>query len=81
MTDYGRPTTPKVSVLIPCFNAERWLAKAVESALMQSWPSVEIIVVDDGPTDELLLLPLVGEQFNHGIQEADRVKANRKVAA
>jgi glycosyltransferase involved in cell wall biosynthesis len=41
----------RVSILIPCFNAERWIAQAIESALAQTWPSREVIVVDDGSTD------------------------------
>jgi len=40
-----------VSILIPCFNAERWVAQAIESALAQTWPNKEVIVVDDGSTD------------------------------
>ncbi len=40
-----------VSILIPCHNAERWIAAAIESALAQTWPSKEVIVVDDGSTD------------------------------
>jgi glycosyltransferase involved in cell wall biosynthesis len=40
-----------VSIVIPCYNAERWLAQAVESALGQTWPEKEVIVVDDGSTD------------------------------
>ena len=42
---------PKVSILIPCYNAERWVAQAIESALAQTWPNKEVIVVDDGSTD------------------------------
>lgn len=41
----------KVSILIPCFNAERWVSEAIESALKQTWPNKEVIVVDDGSTD------------------------------
>lgn len=40
-----------VSVLIPCFNAERWIGAAIETALAQTWPQTEVIVVDDGSTD------------------------------
>jgi glycosyltransferase involved in cell wall biosynthesis len=40
-----------VSILIPCYNAERWVAHAIESALAQTWPDKEVIVVDDGSTD------------------------------
>lgn len=43
--------TPFVSVLIPCFNAERWVGQAIESAIAQTWPHKEVIVVDDGSTD------------------------------
>ena len=43
-----------VSILIPCYNAERWIAQAIESALAQTWLDKEIIVVDDGSTDRSL---------------------------
>src|SRR5262249_4335435 len=43
--------TPLVSILIPCFNAEHLVAQAIESALAQTWPAKEVIVVDDGSTD------------------------------
>jgi glycosyltransferase involved in cell wall biosynthesis len=42
---------PLVSILIPCYNAENWLAEAVESALTQTCNNKEIIIVDDGSTD------------------------------
>jgi glycosyltransferase involved in cell wall biosynthesis len=44
--------TPQVSILIPCFNAGRWIGRAIESALDQRGVTVETIVVDDGSTDD-----------------------------
>ncbi len=43
-----------VSILIPAFNAERWIRECIESALAQTWPRKEIIVVDDGSRDSTL---------------------------
>ena len=42
---------PRVTICIPCFNAERWIAEAVRSALDQTWREIEVIVVDDGSKD------------------------------
>ena len=44
-------STARVTIGIPCFNAARWIAASVESALAQTWPEKEVIVVDDGSTD------------------------------
>lgn len=45
---------PLVSILIPAHNAERWIADTIGSALAQTWPNKEIIVVDDGSRDGTL---------------------------
>ncbi len=45
---------PLVSILIPAYNAEPWIADALRSALAQSWEHKEVIVVDDGSTDRTL---------------------------
>lgn len=41
----------KVSILIPCYNAESWIAQAIESALAQTWDNIEVIAYDDGSND------------------------------
>src|SRR5579871_6111210 len=42
---------PLVSILIPAYNAENWISDTLKSALAQTWPNKEIIVVDDGSRD------------------------------
>jgi len=43
--------TPLVSILIPAYNAGAWITPTLEAALAQTHPRVEIIVIDDGSTD------------------------------
>lgn len=45
---------PLVSILIPAYNAERWIADSIKSALRQTWRRTEIVVVDDGSRDQTL---------------------------
>jgi glycosyltransferase involved in cell wall biosynthesis len=42
---------PLISVIIPCYNQARFLGAAIESVLSQSWSHREIIVINDGSTD------------------------------
>jgi glycosyltransferase involved in cell wall biosynthesis len=45
---------PLVSILIPAYNSQEWIADTIESALAQTWPRKEIVVVDDGSSDQTL---------------------------
>lgn len=44
-------TTPLVSVLMPAFNAEQYIAQAIESVLQQTYPHFELLILNDGSTD------------------------------
>lgn len=43
-----------VSILIPAYNSGAWIDATLQSAIRQSWPTKEIIVVDDGSSDDTL---------------------------
>lgn len=47
---------PKVSVVMPAYNAERWIEAAIASVLAQTLTDWELIIVDDASTDHTMQL-------------------------
>lgn len=78
MTTRAAAPVPDVSIIIPCYNAERWVAATIESALRQTWPDKEIIVINDGSKDRSLA---VARQFEaQGVRVIDQVNAGASAA-
>ncbi len=68
---------PLVSILIAAFNAEKWIGDTLRSAIAQTWPLKEIVVVDDGSTDQTLA---VAQRFeSRGVRVT--TQANQGAAA
>lgn len=68
---------PLVSILIPAYNAASFIAQTLESAVGQTWPNKEIVVVDDGSKDDTLA---IARRFEAGNVKVV-TKANEGAAA
>ncbi len=76
---------PLVSIIIPTFNRQHFVGDAIDSCLAQSYPNCEIIVIDDGSTDdtESFLRHQYGNQIRyiHQANQGPGIARNRGVAA
>ena len=61
----SRNYNPLVSIVIPNYNYAKYLRKCIESTLNQSYPNTEIILIDDGSTDNSLE---IAREFSHVIR-------------
>jgi glycosyltransferase involved in cell wall biosynthesis len=48
----AKPVNPLVTVIVPSYNHGRFIAQCLESVYRQTWKSIELIVIDDGSTDD-----------------------------
>lgn len=71
----------KVSIIIPCYNCEKYIAETLNSALNQTYPDIEIICFNDGSKDKTKEIiekftlkhkniKLINEKENHGVMYA-----------
>jgi GT2 family glycosyltransferase len=61
--------TPLVSILVPCFNGAAWLREALDSILAQTYPHIEVLLLDDASSDET---PHIAAEY------ADRIRVVRQ---
>lgn len=55
----------KVSIIIPCFNSEKFIQRCLDSILEQTYKSIELILINDGSTDNTeKIIQLYSERFN-----------------
>jgi len=69
--------SPRVSVVIPCYNGSEFLPHTLRSVLAQSYPATEILVVDDGSTDNSAE---IAESFGNPVQVLRQVNSGESVA-
>jgi glycosyltransferase involved in cell wall biosynthesis len=63
-------SSPLVSVIVPAYNAERFLGDAIQSIHGQNYPSIQLIVVDDGSTDKTAeIAQRFGNQIEYVFQQ------------
>ena len=76
-------TDPLISIIIPCYNAQNFLFQCVNSICSQSYSNLEVILVDDGSTDNTFSLCkklaqqdariVVKQQVNQGVSQARNI--------
>ena len=61
--------SPKFSIIVPVYNVEKFIARALESAINQSFKDIEIICVDDCGQDKSIEIAKEFAQENKGVFE------------
>ena len=72
--------SPKFSVLIPAYNAEKWIMRCLDSILQQTLNEIEVIAVDDGSTDNTQAILLEAAQKDNRITVLSQSNCGASVA-
>lgn len=73
-------TRPRVSVLVPCYNEERTLENCIFSLLRQDYPNFEIIIINDGSTDNTIKIAKKLAQMNSNIKLINKSNNGKALA-
>ena len=71
---------PLVSVILPVYNGARFLAESLESAVAQTYPQIEIVMMDDGSKDESASIGQAFPRVLYFYQENGGIAAARNAA-
>lgn len=74
-------TPPLISVILPVYNAEKYVVESVQSVLDQSYPNIEIICCDDGSTDRSFEIVKAFEQDHGGRITVVETEKNSGISA
>lgn len=61
-------TEPKVSVIIPAYNTEKFIGKCLESIVKQTMPEIEIIIINDGSVDDTKTIASIFAEYDNRIK-------------
>jgi glycosyltransferase involved in cell wall biosynthesis len=71
-------TFPLVSVVVPTYNYSQYISQAIESVLAQTYPNIEIVVIDDGSTDDTAsIIGKFGNKIQYHFQSNQGLSAAR----
>jgi glycosyltransferase involved in cell wall biosynthesis len=67
---------PLISVIMPTYNCGKYIRQAIESVISQTYPNIELIIVDDGSTDNTLAIITLAIAKVKASPEADKIQFN-----